>query len=95
MLFVACIVFVVVPTAPPWMAAGGEGQIPSGILEPVKRITWRGWRHGELRGIAHAWGTGRDQLNNVTAVRSLHAPSPCLSWSPFPGYDMAPFGGPC
>lgn len=72
-LFVACIVFVVVPTAPPWMAAGGDSQIRLNALEPVKRIAWRGWRHIGLHGFAHAWDTGRDWLNNVAAMPSLHA----------------------
>lgn len=72
-LFVACIMFVVVPTAPPWMAAGGDSQIRLNALEPVQRITWRGWRHVGLDGFAHAWDTGRDWLNNVAAMPSLHA----------------------
>ena len=72
-VFVGCIMFIVVPTAPPWMAAGGDRQIPLSALEPVKRITWRGWRHVGLHGFAHAWDTGRDWLNNVAAMPSLHA----------------------
>lgn len=72
-LFAACIMFVVVPTAPPWMAAGGDRQIKLNALEPVDRITWRGWRHVGLHGFAHAWDTGRDWLNNVAAMPSLHA----------------------
>jgi len=55
------------------MAAGGDRQIPLSALEPVKRITWRGWRHVGLHGFAHAWDTGRDWLNNVAAMPSLHA----------------------
>jgi len=72
-VFVGCIMFIVVPTAPPWMAAGGDEQIRLNALEPVQRITWRGWRHIGLHGFAHAWDTGRDWLNNVAAMPSLHA----------------------
>ena len=55
------------------MAAGGDEQIRLRALEPVQRITWRGWRHIGLHGFAHAWDTGRDWLNNVAAMPSLHA----------------------
>lgn len=72
-VFAGCIMFVVVPTAPPWMAAGGDRQIRLNAIEPVERITWRGWRHVGLHGFTHAWDTGRDWLNNVAAVPSLHA----------------------
>lgn len=72
-LFAACAMFVVVPTAPPWMAAGGDRNIKLDALEPVARITWRGWQQLGLHGFVHAWHTGRDWLNTVAAMPSLHA----------------------
>lgn len=72
-LFAACIMFVVVPTAPPWMAAGGDSRIRLDALGPVERIPWRAWRHVGLESFVHAWDTGRDWLNYVAAMPSLHA----------------------
>lgn len=72
-LFVACVSFIVLPTAPPWMAGGGDRTIVLDALEPVARPTGRGWRHLGLDGFWHAWETGRDWVNRVAAMPSLHA----------------------
>ncbi|MET0143689.1 MAG: phosphatase PAP2 family protein [Ilumatobacteraceae bacterium] len=72
-LFVACISFVVLPTVPPWMAAGGDPRRPLDALEPLARPAGRGWQHLGLHGFVHAWETGRDWSNQVAAMPSLHA----------------------
>ncbi len=72
-LAVACISFIVLPTAPPWMAAGGDRQLRFDALEPLARPAGRGWRHLGLDAFFHAWETGRDWVNRVAAMPSLHA----------------------
>jgi membrane-associated phospholipid phosphatase len=72
-LLVACVSFVVLPTAPPWMAGGGDRRIRLDALAPVARPTGRGWRHLGLDTFVHAWETGRDWANRVAAMPSLHA----------------------
>ncbi len=74
-LFVACAVFVVAPTAPPWMAAGGanDAGLELEALPPLSRPTAEGWRHLGLDAFVAAWDHGRDWANQVAAVPSLHA----------------------
>lgn len=75
LLFVACVMFVIVPTAPPWMAAGGRNSlgIELDALPPLRRPTGNGWRHIGLDGFVEAWDTGRDWANQVAAIPSLHS----------------------
>ncbi|MEO6654355.1 MAG: phosphatase PAP2 family protein [Ilumatobacteraceae bacterium] len=73
LLAFACVSFVVFPTAPPWMAGGGDSIIELSALPPVVRSTGRGWSHIGLRGFVHAWETARDWANPVAAMPSLHA----------------------
>lgn len=72
-LFVACVSFVVLPTAPPWMAGGGSRAIRLDALPPVARLTGRGWFHLGLDIFVQVWETGRDWANSVAAMPSLHA----------------------
>ena len=74
-LFIACTMFVILPTAPPWMAAGGRNNLGLELdaLEPLTRPTGRGWRHIGLGAFVRAWDTGRDWANQVAAMPSLHA----------------------
>lgn len=74
-MFIACTMFVVLPTAPPWMAAGGDPEIRLDVLPPLRRQTVRGWRHLGLDAFVHTWETvkGRDWANKVAAMPSLHA----------------------
>jgi len=71
----ACTMFVLLPTAPPWMAAGGKNR--SGYefdaLPPLRRPTGNGWRHIGLDGFVEAWDVGRDWANEVAAMPSLHS----------------------
>lgn len=63
----ALVVYVLAPTAPPWMAAR------DGLIEPVQRTAARGW---QLLGIDIAdrvFDLGRAAVNPVAALPSLHA----------------------
>ncbi len=74
-ILIGCTMFVLLPTAPPWMAAGGRNR--SGYefdaLPPLRRPTGNGWRHIGLDGFVEAWDTGRDWANEVAAMPSLHS----------------------
>ena len=72
-LLIACLSFVLLPTAPPWMAAGGDRQIRLDALAPVVRPTGRGWSHLGLESFEATWETGRDWANRIAAMPSLHA----------------------
>ncbi len=74
-IFISCTMFVLLPTAPPWMAAGGskKPQFQFDALPPLRRPTGNGWRHIGLDGFVEAWDTGRDWANEVAAMPSLHS----------------------
>ena len=74
-MFVACTMFVLVPTAPPWMAAGGKNRLGLELdaLPPLSRPTGRGWRYLGLDAFVKAWDHGRDWANQVAAMPSLHS----------------------
>ncbi|MDA3040551.1 MAG: phosphatase PAP2 family protein [Actinomycetota bacterium] len=72
-LTMACISYVLLPTAPPWMASGGSTSIRLSLLPPLERPAGRGWDAIGLDGFVHAWETGRDWVNPVAAMPSLHA----------------------
>lgn len=71
LLFVGCAMFVVLPTAPPWMA--GEPDYGYEILPELRRTTGNGWRHIGFDAAVRAWDTGRDWANPVAAMPSLHS----------------------
>ena len=75
LLFVSCITFILLPTAPPWMAASGDASVgvDGGALPVLSRHTGAGWREIGLDGFVEAWDTGRDWANRVAAVPSLHS----------------------
>ncbi len=75
LLFVACAMFIVLPTAPPWMAAGGRNRLGLELdaLPPLRRPTGAGWRYIGLDGFVKAWDHGRDWANQVAAMPSLHS----------------------
>ena len=72
-LFIGCLGFVLVPTAPPWMAGGGDRAHRLDALPPLARPAGRGWRHLGMEAFVHVWETGRDWVNRVAAMPSLHA----------------------
>ena len=75
LLFVACVMFILLPTAPPWMAAGGKNRVGLNLdaLPPLVRTTGAGWRDVGLGSFVEAWDTGRDWANQVAALPSLHS----------------------
>lgn len=75
LLFGACVMFVLLPTAPPWMAAGGTNRVGLDLaaLPPLSRHTGVGWRYVGLGSFVEAWDTGRDWANQVAAMPSLHS----------------------
>lgn len=73
LLAIACAGFILLPTAPPWMAAGGSREIPLDALPELRRTAGNGWRHIGLDGFVHVWIDGRDWANQVAAMPSLHA----------------------
>lgn len=74
-IFIACTMFVLLPTAPPWMAAGGSDKprFRYDVLPDLRRPTGNGWRHLGLDSFVEAWDTGRDWANEVAAMPSLHS----------------------
>lgn len=74
-IFIACAGFILLPTAPPWMAAGGSNkpEFAFDALDPLRRPTGNGWRHLGLESFVEAWDTGRDWANEVAAMPSLHS----------------------
>lgn len=72
-LAIACAMFVLLPTAPPWMAAGGDRRIRLHALPPLARTAGRGWTYLGFDGFVHVWIDGRDWSNPTAAMPSLHA----------------------
>ncbi len=60
------------PAAPPWWAA------KNGLLDPVTRISTRGWREIGMHGAGNMLNAGQLASNQVAAMPSLHA-----AWSLF------------
>ena len=69
LLLVACAMFVVLPTVPPWMAASRRYH----IIEPLARHTSRGFSSMGLKGFVNTWQHALDWGNAVAAMPSLHA----------------------
>ena len=67
-LGVACLMFIVLPTAPPWMAANNYHLTP-----PLSRSAGRGFTAMGLHAAAVSWKNALDWGNAVAAMPSLHA----------------------
>jgi membrane-associated phospholipid phosphatase len=67
-LGVACLLFILFPTAPPWMAAKNYQLIP-----PLTRSAGRGFVAMGLHAAAVSWKAALDWGNAVAAMPSLHA----------------------
>ena len=61
------VTYVLLPAAPPWMAAR------DGYIEPVQRITARGWSAMGLHTVSKLFDRGAAISNPVAALPSLHA----------------------
>lgn len=68
LLFVACAMFVLLPTAPPWMASSKYHLLPT-----LARHTGRGFRDLGLKGFVNSWQSALDWGNAVAAMPSLHS----------------------
>jgi hypothetical protein len=66
-LSVACAMFVVLPTAPPWLAAD------KGVIDPLVRQTGRGFSAMGFRAYTNGWQDAVQWGNPVAAMPSLHA----------------------
>jgi membrane-associated phospholipid phosphatase len=67
-LGVACAMFIVMPTAPPWMAYKQYH-----VIGPIIRNTSRGFSSMGFKAFTHGWKNSLDWGNAVAAMPSLHA----------------------
>ena len=70
-LFAGVLTYVVLPTAPPWMAA--SEKFPYRIMEPLARPTGRGWSELGLETVNSVLLKGQQWANPTAAIPSLHA----------------------
>jgi membrane-associated phospholipid phosphatase len=70
-LFAGVVTYVVLPTAPPWMAS--SSKFPYQIMEPLERTTGRGWNWLGLDTVNNVILRGQQWANPTAAVPSLHA----------------------
>lgn len=70
LLAVACTMFVLLPTIPPWMAA--DPKYGYRAIEPLARHTGRGFVDLGFYGFFHDWRHALDWGNPVAAMPSLH-----------------------
>ena len=71
LLLIACALFTLLPTAPPWMAA--SPKFPYQIMEPLHRDAGRGFYHLGFRGFVAQYAVQLSKGNPVAAMPSLHA----------------------
>ena len=67
-LGVACLMFILFPTIPPWMASKNYHLLP-----PLTRSAGRGFVAVGLHAAANSWKNALDWGNAVAAMPSLHA----------------------
>ncbi|MFM8564171.1 MAG: phosphatase PAP2 family protein [Acidimicrobiia bacterium] len=70
-LFAGVLTYVVLPTAPPWMAS--STKYPYRIMEPLARTTGRGWNELGLETVNSVLLRGQQWANPTAALPSLHA----------------------
>lgn len=70
-LFAGVVTYVLLPTAPPWMAS--SPRYPYRILEPLARTTGRGWNALGLETVNSVILRGQQWANPTAAIPSLHA----------------------
>jgi len=66
-LVVACGMFIVLPTAPPWMAAD------RGVIDPIIRRSGRGFSAMGFHAYTNDWQISKEWGNAVAAMPSLHS----------------------
>ena len=84
-LGVACLMFIVLPTVPPWMAAK---QLPP-ASHRSRRSAGRGFTAMGLHAAAVSWKNALDWGNAVAAMPSLHASFALIVPSLLPAVDQA------
>jgi membrane-associated phospholipid phosphatase len=77
LLMVACGMFVILPTAPPWMVSSKYKALfrtlPNGTETKLARHTGRGFNALGLHGFTRSWQHALDWGNAIAAMPSLHA----------------------
>jgi membrane-associated phospholipid phosphatase len=79
LLGVACVMFVVFPTVPPWMASAdkayriGDETHRFRLFAPLARHTGRGFTDLGFNGFVEKWQSALDWGNAVAAMPSLHS----------------------
>lgn len=85
-LFIGVTSYVLLPTAPPWMAS--STRHPYRIMEPLQRTTARGWFELDLDTVGILLIRGHEWSNPTAAFPSLHAAFAlfvvCFFWSRLP-----------
>ncbi len=76
LLAVACLMFVLLPTVPPWMA--GSKKFRYQIIEPLERKTYRGFYDMGFKGFVGDWQKALEWGNPVAAMPSLHSAFACI-----------------
>jgi membrane-associated phospholipid phosphatase len=71
LLLIACVMFVVLPTAPPWML--GSPKYPYGLLPELQRNAGRGFYHIGFESFRDGYKLALSNGNGVAAMPSLHA----------------------
>ena len=69
-LAIACAMFVIAPTVPPWMAS--SRKYPYHLFDPLARHTARGFYDLGFNGFVKGWQRALDWGNAVAAMPSLH-----------------------
>jgi membrane-associated phospholipid phosphatase len=70
LLFTACIMFVIMPTVPPWMASSDKYDYR--LFPQLARHTGRGFQDMGFHGFVKGWQEALDWGNAVAAMPSLH-----------------------
>lgn len=71
LLAVGCLMFVTMPTIPPWMA--GDRKYPYQLFDPLHRNAGRGFRHLGFQSFTNDYNIQLSNGNAVAAMPSLHA----------------------
>ncbi|HAP77679.1 MAG TPA: hypothetical protein DCR14_16565 [Acidimicrobiaceae bacterium] len=71
LLMVACAMFILLPTVPPWMA--GDPRYNYEIIPELTRGAGRGFRDLGFKGFTHDYNVQLSKGNAVAAMPSLHA----------------------
>ena len=71
LLGIGCVLFVLLPTAPPWMV--GSPKYPYQLFDELERNAGRGFRHLGFKGFTNDYKIALSNGNAVAAMPSLHA----------------------